>query len=300
MEGVNSPMLICEITCGFQAHVGGRGAVESLLDRLAFAVTFLKQAQIRRHIRIGGIFGGRLFQLLVGARVIAAQHVREPLIVEDLDGRADDANSLLIGAVGKIKAVQTVVGGRKPDPRFGLARMLLDGSPEGPFSQTVTVVAEVFLGELQIVVGIVAKKTGLGPGRDRLAARARFSRRYGNGSGGLGGFVVSGFAGNPVRAVRAFWRPKVVQLEPGIGLAGASEASAVFAASLVFGVHRSLSLVDEAQPPRPVRQAAMTINARVTRILIDALRTTTRPADSVAPKNCAGAPADRTAPDTQS
>jgi len=48
--------------------------------------------------------------------VVTTQHVREALVVENLDGRSDDADRLTIGAVGEIKPAQAIVGGGKADP----------------------------------------------------------------------------------------------------------------------------------------------------------------------------------------
>ena len=48
---------------------------------------------------------------------------------------ADDAGRLGIGAVGEIETPQPVVGRRKPDPGFGIARMLLDRAAEVLFGE---------------------------------------------------------------------------------------------------------------------------------------------------------------------
>src|SRR5208282_4019226 len=91
-----------------------------------------------------------------------------------------------------------------------------------------------------------------------------------------------------------------VTTEPVVSLASVADP---LDASLLFGVHRSLSFDDEEQPPSHVRHVATTIRTRATRILINALRTTTRPAKSVPARGLRrrdGGPAGRTAPDTPS
>lgn len=71
-----------------------------------------------------------LFKLLLGTPVFAAQHEGEALVVEDFRRRANDADGLLVGAVGEIEAVQVVIAGRQADPGGGGARMLADGAAE--------------------------------------------------------------------------------------------------------------------------------------------------------------------------
>ena len=97
----------------------------------------------------------------MGAGIVAAQHVGETLVVEDFHRRTDDADGLRIGAVGQIEAVQPVVRRRQPDPGLGIVRMLLDGGAITFFGQAEIVAAEIFLAELQVVVGIIADQAGL-------------------------------------------------------------------------------------------------------------------------------------------
>ncbi len=66
----------------------------------------------------------------MGAAIVAAQHVGETLLVEDLHGQTDDADRLGIGAIGKIEAAQPVVGRGESDPGLGVARMFLDRAAE--------------------------------------------------------------------------------------------------------------------------------------------------------------------------
>ena len=62
--------------------------------------------------------------------------------------------------------------------------MLLDGGAEAFLGEAEIVAAEIFLAELQVVVGIVAEEAGLRQRRDRLAARPRLGRLGHDRSGG--------------------------------------------------------------------------------------------------------------------
>ena len=151
------------------------------------AVRVLQQLQIGLDVGVGGVLGLRLVQQFIGALIVAAQHVGEAFVVEHFDGRADQADDLRIGAVGEIEAVQPVVGGGEPDPGFGVVGVLLDGALEVVFGHREIVAAEIFLAELDVVVGIVAEKAGLRQRRDRLAARPRFGRLGDDRTGGVAG-----------------------------------------------------------------------------------------------------------------
>ena len=65
-----------------------------LLDRLALTNALFEQLQVRLDVGIPRIAGPRLIQFLPRPRVIAAQHVGEALIVEDLHRGPDQAHGL--------------------------------------------------------------------------------------------------------------------------------------------------------------------------------------------------------------
>jgi hypothetical protein len=146
-----------------------------LLDRLAVVIALFKQLQISLNVGIGWVLGLRFLKLFVGARVVAAQHVGEALIVQDLGGRTDDADRLGIGAIGEIEAVQPIIRRGKTDPGFSIIRMFLDRGAEALFSKAEIVAAELFLGKRQVVVRIVANQARFRERGDRLATRAGLS-----------------------------------------------------------------------------------------------------------------------------
>jgi len=59
-------------------------------------------------------------------------HATYTLVVENLDGRPNNADRLTVGAVREINPTQAIVGGGKTDPGHGVARMLLDGETDLP------------------------------------------------------------------------------------------------------------------------------------------------------------------------
>jgi hypothetical protein len=130
-----------------------------LFDALALAIALFEQPQVVLHVFVAGILALCSRERRVRAFVAITQHVREALIVENLDGRSNDADRLTIGAVGEIKPAQAIVGGGKADPGLGIARMLLDRGTEMLFGKTVVARAEVFLAETQLIVWVAAEKT---------------------------------------------------------------------------------------------------------------------------------------------
>ena len=56
---------------------------------------------------------------------------------EQFRGLADDADRLLVGAVGEVEALQLVIGRRQPEPGLGIARMRLDGAAEIALGEAV-------------------------------------------------------------------------------------------------------------------------------------------------------------------
>src|SRR6202030_2876286 len=117
----------------------------ALLDGPAVAVALFEQLLIGLDVGIGWVLGAGFFELLVGAGVVAAQHVGEALVVEDFGRRADEAQRRRISAVGEIETMQPVVGRGEPDPGAGVVRMLFHGSTEALFGETEIVAAEIFL-----------------------------------------------------------------------------------------------------------------------------------------------------------
>src|SRR5690348_10860006 len=130
-----------------------------LFYALALAIALFEQPQVVLHVFVAGILALCGRERRVRALVVTTQHVREALVVENLDGRSNDADRLTIGAVGEIKPAQAIVGGGKADPGFGIARMLLDRGTEMLFGKTVVARAEIFLAEIQLIVGVAAEQT---------------------------------------------------------------------------------------------------------------------------------------------
>src|SRR5690242_19998223 len=140
-----------------------------------------------------------------GAGVIAAQHVGETLVVENLRRRADQADRLRIGAVGEIETAQPVVRRGEADPGFGVARILFGGGAEALFGVAEVVVAEIALAVPHVVVRIVA-----GVARDRERPRRQgvidFGRLGDDRAGGLGGLRRRGRLASFVELVQIFPR----------------------------------------------------------------------------------------------
>jgi len=63
-------------------------------------------------------------------------------------------------ALGKIEALQPIVGGGKSKPRLGIARMQFYGAPEMFFRQAKVVGAIVLLAKAQVVVRVTAEQPG--------------------------------------------------------------------------------------------------------------------------------------------
>ena len=112
-------------------------ATAGLLVAFAFAITLFGQSQVVLHLFVGGILVLCRGERRVRALVVTTQHIREALIVENLDGRSNNADRLTVGAVREIKPAQAIVGGGKADPGLGIARMRLDGAAEMLFGKTI-------------------------------------------------------------------------------------------------------------------------------------------------------------------
>ena len=237
---------------GVTDHARGDGKemlpLAVLLNRLVLVVAVFEQLQIGLDVGIGGVPGLGLFEQLMRARVIAAQHVGEALVVEDFDRRPDDRCASRISAVGEIEAAQPVIGCGQADPGLGIVRMFLGGAAEAFFGEAEIVAAEIFLAELHVVVGVVAEQAGRRQRRDRLAARPRLGRLGNDGARGV----------------------------------ARSSALSVVAVSPIF-VDGAVE-----QPARPIRPAATRIRTRALAILMNAPRTTAQGEECIVRHDCPG------------
>src|SRR5262249_50135693 len=175
-----------------RAETTGRRIRRSLLGGLAFAQARLDRFKVVLDVGVAGIAGLRLQQRVAGAARVAAQHVGVAAVVEDLRRGACDLGRLIIGAIGEIEAALSVVRGGQADPGFEVARMQLDRAAEVTFRQVEIARLEVFLAELELVIG------------RRLGGRGwRAPWRGGGGGGGGAGRWRGGSdrlgSGGPVR-----------------------------------------------------------------------------------------------------
>ena len=69
-----------------------------------------------------------------------------------------NAGGLRIGAIGKIETAQAVIGGGQADPGLGVARVQFHRPAEMPLRQAVAALAEILLGDVQLIVGIGAQQ----------------------------------------------------------------------------------------------------------------------------------------------
>src|SRR5262249_12660879 len=164
---------------GITACLTRRPYSTDFFESLSPGIAFFKEA--------GGVQGVPVVRGLslrehdsgAGALVVAAQHVRIALIVENRDRRPDDADCLSVSAISQIKPAQAIVRGGKTKPGLGVARMQFDGAAEMLFSETVVVAAETLLAEIQFVVRVATEEAGFRRGsgyteRSRHCARRRF------------------------------------------------------------------------------------------------------------------------------
>src|SRR6516164_3252335 len=136
-----------------RAETTGRRIRKSLLRGLAFAQARLDRFKVVLDVRVAGVAGLRLQQRVAGAPRVAAQHVGVATVVEDLRRGACDLGRLVVGAIGEIEAALAVVRGGQADPGFGVARMQLYRAAEMTFGQAEIARLEVFLAELELVIG---------------------------------------------------------------------------------------------------------------------------------------------------
>src|SRR5215471_15679439 len=125
-----------------------------LFDSLAPVIAFFKEANVVQDILVGRVLALRDHESGARPLVVAAQHVRIALVVENRDRRPDDADGLSVSAISQIKPAQAIIRGGKTKPGLGVARMQFDGAAEMLFSETVVVAAETLLAEIQFVVRV--------------------------------------------------------------------------------------------------------------------------------------------------
>src|SRR5205814_3886794 len=80
-------------------------------------------------------------ELLPRPAQVAAQEIRVADVVDDFGPRPEDRKRLGIGTVGEFVAFQPVIGSRKPEPGFAVARRLLRRAAEMLFGQAVVLLA---------------------------------------------------------------------------------------------------------------------------------------------------------------
>src|SRR6476620_9956164 len=145
-----------------QAELNRVGSPAGLLDGLALAIALFQKTQVVLDIFVGGILALGSHKRRVRAFIIAAQHIRIALVVQNLGRRSKDADRLTIGAVSKIKTPQAIIGRGKAEPGLGVARMRLDGTAEMFLGDAVVVRPIVLLAETQFVVWVAAEQAGRG------------------------------------------------------------------------------------------------------------------------------------------
>src|SRR4051812_16934129 len=135
------------------------------------------------------VLGLSLGQILEGAAEIAAHQVRVAAIVEEFGARARQPQRVGVGAVRETEALQLVVGGRKPEPRLGIALRALHGAPEVHLGETVVLGSIMLLAERQVVLRVAGRARGgrRRPAPPRRRGGAGRAPRVGGGGGGGGG-----------------------------------------------------------------------------------------------------------------
>src|SRR6185437_16104907 len=164
-----------------QAELNRVGSPAGLLDGLALAIALLQKTQVVLDIFVGGILALGRHKRSVRAFVVAAQHIRIALVVQNLGRWSKDANRLTIGAVSKIKTPQAIIGRGKAEPGLRVARMRLGGAGEMFLGDAVFVRAKILLAEAQFVVWVAAEQSG----RSWSHAQRRRHRAGGGLIGGL-------------------------------------------------------------------------------------------------------------------
>src|SRR5499426_1140761 len=120
-----------------------------LLAAAATAHALFQKLDVVLDVRVGRVLRQGLGEPGAGAVIIAAQHVGEALVVENLRRTADDGDGGRIGAVGEVEALEPVVGRRQANPGLGLALgrnvLVLDHAPEKLFGEAVVFFVELAL-----------------------------------------------------------------------------------------------------------------------------------------------------------
>src|SRR6185437_3232681 len=170
------------------AELNRVGSPAGILDGLALAIALFQKTQVVLDIFVGGILALGSHKRRVRAFIIAAQHIRIALVVQNLGRRSKDADRLTIGAISKIKTPQAIIGCGKAEPGLCVARMRLDGAAEMLLGDAVIVRAIILLAETQFVVWVAAEQAGRGWSRAQR-------RRHRAGGGLIGGLLRLGYFG---------------------------------------------------------------------------------------------------------
>src|SRR5438874_10127043 len=118
-----------------------------LFDGLALAIALFQKTQVVQDVFVGGILAPGGDERCMRPLVVPTQHIRVSLIVENRDRRPKNTNSLSVGAIGKVKSPQTIIGRCETEPRLGVARMGLNCLPEMFFGKSEIVGTIVLLAE---------------------------------------------------------------------------------------------------------------------------------------------------------
>src|SRR5476649_844064 len=90
----------CWIFC--MGITGSGGEIFALLYRLALPRALFQELDIVRDEFVARILALGFRQLDARALVVAAQHIGIALVIEDFRSRPDDADGLIVGAVGEL------------------------------------------------------------------------------------------------------------------------------------------------------------------------------------------------------
>src|SRR5262245_26954401 len=129
-----------------------------LLHALALAHALVEQLQIVLDVEIVRILGLGLHERHARARIVTAQHVGIALVIEHFRGLADDADGLVVGAIGQLETAQLIIGRRQAHPGFGVLRARLDSAAEVTLGQPIVGGAIELLAGVEVVVRIAAQE----------------------------------------------------------------------------------------------------------------------------------------------
>src|SRR5262245_65748333 len=126
-----------------------------LLPSAAAPHALLQKLEVVPDVRVGRVKRERFSELLVRARVVAAQHVGEALVVQDLGRGPQNGDRRVIGAVRQLEALEAVVRGAEADERLRLALrrhvLLLGHASEVQLGEAVVLLVIVALAEREII-----------------------------------------------------------------------------------------------------------------------------------------------------